>query len=108
MVNTVSDLFHLLTLNLNYMIKTFICIAHHHPMNDAENANMLMAIGIAVAVLSLIFYLIGFLYEGIKNRNWDLFNVFANFARGFGGFLILVMEIIWILYASVMKIYEWL
>ena len=80
-----------------------------HAMHvGADDEKIVMAIMIVVTVLSLISYIMGFLYDGIRNRNWSIADIFSNPAKAIGGFLLCFMTVIWIACALVMEIYKYL
>ena len=108
MVYTVSDFIYLLTLKLTNMINKIYLFPMFAHYNSAEDDRLAIAIGITLTVMSFIAYIIGYIYDGIKNDNWDLFDTMTNYSKALGGFFLCFMIICWITVALVMEIYKYL
>lgn len=106
MVYTVSDLYFVNSKSY-YMIDNIIYIPMHSMHGSTADDKIVIAIGIAVAVLSFIVYIIGFLYDGIKNKHWNLFDI-SNLAKSIGGLFFYLVLVIWILATLAIEIYKYL
>ena len=76
----------------------------HHAGGNAEY-KMLIAIYIAVVVISLVVYLCGYLYEGIKHKDWSIRDDY-NLAKMIGGEVLTLSLIVGLFALVALKIYE--
>ena len=90
------------------MILDSIIYMPMHYMHSTGDDKIVIALGIAITILSLISYLLGFLYDGIKNKDWSWFNVYSNLAKSIGGLFFCFMVTLWITGALVREIYKYL
>ena len=82
-------------------------IIPYYPINENTDEKAIVITLFVLLLLYFIIYLSGYLYEGIRNKNWSIIGDFGdNIAKCYGGFSFIITLIFGILLFTISKLYE--